>query len=418
MTLREYIEQGNRALKASNWDMALQYWSMVYAQVPDHQWAGVTLGLTLFRLNRFDEATQYLMDDIENHPDRELAFIYLAKISQAQENWELNVQQCGIIVSRFPDYEWALQSYATALKQIGELNKAERYFHMDVATYRSHVWSYAQLIEIAIEKQQLKLAEQRLKAFSEWCPDEIETYNKLHQTIKDKHDMSFYNRVYKPSYFRVHFTSATQQKFMYALNPKIASTTILVRLYTLLIGEIPPIGIPHDEMIQTFRDKQKRHHNGHDYFKFTVVRNPYTRILSAYLHTMYRPKSTIKFRKMLGFGAPDVEDVSFIDFLRRICDIPIDEMNAHFCPQWYLMSLHQSATYDFIGRFERLEADLQAVFGLIGDENMGHVSRRFHATHAGDKLKKYYGEEEQTLVREIYEDDFKYLGYGYDLDLA
>lgn len=421
MTLKEYIERGNHALKVSNWEMALQYWSTVYAQVPNHQWAGVTVGLTLFRLNRFDEATPYLLDDIETHPDRELAFVYLAKISQAQENWGLNVQQWGIIVSRFPDYEWALQSYANALKQLDELNKAERYFHMDVMKYQSHVWSYAQLIEIVIEKQQLKLAEQRLKAFSEWYPDEIEIYNKLHQTIQDKRDMSFYNRVYKPSYFRVHFTSAKQQKFMYALIPKIASTTTLVRLYTQLIGEQPPDRIPHDEMIKAFRDKAKHHHKIFDYYTFTIVRNPYTRILSAYLHTMRRPKSIEKFRAILGFGPSDGEEVAFMDFLRRIREIPLDELNGHFCPQWYLLSLHQFAKYDFIGRFENLESDLHAVIRhIVDDEYDGAnaITRRPHATYAGEKLQQYYGKEEQALVAEIYEDDFKYLGYGYDLDLA
>lgn len=411
------IEQGNRALKASNWELALHYWSLIYEEIPNHSWAGVTLGLTLFRLNQLEEAISYLMDDLILHPDRELAFVYLAKITHVQANWELHAQQWGIILHLFPDYEWGMQSYANALKQIGELNKAERYFHMDVVRYPQHAGSYRQLIEIAIDKQQIDLASHRLETFFECFPHEIEAYQALQQTIHDQQDLNFYNGVYKPSYFKVHFTSLKQQNFMYALIPKIASTTTLVRLYCHLVGEDAPEGIKHDDMLRAFANNWKQHQIRHDYFKFAIVRNPYTRSLSAYLHMMHRPKSVAKFRTILDFTS-DVRDMAFIDFLRRIRDIPIEEMNGHFCPQWYLLSLHQSAKYDFIGRFENLESDLRAIFGLIGDDDMSHISRRPHATYAGDKLQQYYGTEEQALVAEIYADDFQYLGYGYDLDLA
>jgi tetratricopeptide (TPR) repeat protein len=421
MKLSEYIQQGNQALKESNWEMALQYWSMVYAQVPKHQWAGITLGLALFRLNRFDEAAHYLLDDVELHPDRELAFIYLAKISQAQENWTLNVQQCEIILSRFPNYEWALQLYANALKQVDKLNKAERYFHMDVAQYPQHSrWSYSQLIEIAVEKQQYKLAQKRLEAFSEWFPEDLETqstYKTLLQTAQRQRSVD-YKRARKPPYNRLCFTSANQQEFMYALIPKVASTTIIARLYKQMIGKEPLQGTKHKVLMREFRDKRPYDPTRNDYFTFTIVRNPFTRVLSAYLHTIHRPKAAAKFRPMLGFGPPGVEDVTFGDFLRRIREIPVAEMNGHFCPQWYLLRLHQSAKYDFIGRFESLESDLLAVFRLIGDDDMSRISRRRHATHAGEKLRQCYGDEEQALVAEIYEDDFKYFGYGYDLDLA
>jgi hypothetical protein len=425
MNLKESIEQGNRALKRSNWEVAFEHWSAVYDQIPTHRWAGVTLGMTLFQLNRFDEASQYLLDDIVLHSDRELAFIYLAKISQAQENWELNVQQWGIILAKFSDYKWALQSYANALRQVNELNKAERYFHMDVLKYPKHAWwSHTQLVEIAIEKQQFKLAQQRLDTFSELFPEDLkaqDTYRTLLQTAQSQMNISNYISFSQDAYFRLCFTSAKQQKFMYALIPKVASTTIIARLYKQKIGKEPLQGTQHKVLMREFRDKRPYDPTRNDYFTFTVVRNPYTRILSAFLHTMHRPQSVTKFRTMLGFGLPDVEDVTFGDFLRCIRDIPIDEMNGHFCPQWYLLQLNHSIKFDFIGRFESLESDLQALLRYIGDDKVNGsnmISHRSHATYAGEKLRQYYGDEEQALVAEIYEDDFKYFGYGYDLDLA
>lgn len=420
MNLKDSIERGNHALKESNWELALHYWSIVYAQIPDHPWAGVTLGLTLFRLNRFDEATQYLIDDIELHPDRELAFVYLAKISQSQENWELNVQQWGIILSLFPCNEWAMQSYANALKQTGDLNKAERYFHMDIAQYPQHAWwSFSQLIEIAIEKQQFKLAQHRLDTFSEWFPEDIEAqsrYKTLLQTVHQQH-----THILQPSSYMICFTSAEQQKFMGMKIPKVASTTLVARLYKQMTHKKPPNGITHDGMIQEFEDTQVYDPISNDYFTFTIVRNPYTRILSAYLDKIQKPARAPKFRPPLGFGLPDVEDVTFGDFLRRLREIPLDDINPHFQPQWLILGLHEAITYDYVGRFENLEDDLQSLLRYIGDDKFNgnnKVSRRPHATHAGEKLRQYYGKEEQALVSEIYEDDFKYLGYGYDWTLA
>lgn len=420
MNLRQSIEEGNRALKESNWEVALEYWSAVYDQVPSHQWAGVTVGLTLFRLNRYDEATQYLLGDIDLYPDREIAFVYLAKISQAEENWELNVQQWGIILQQFPSYEWALQSYANALKQVGELNKAERHFHMDVLKYPKHAWwSFTQLIEIAIEKQQFKLATQRLNTFAEWFPEDKDIqvkYKPIIQTSRQQHTY-----VLQPSNYMVCFTSAEQQKFMCMKLPKVASTTLIARLYKQMTHKKPPSGITHDGMIQEFEDTQEYDPISNDYFTFTIVRNPYTRILSAYLDKIQKPKRAPKFRPPLGFGLPDVEDVSFCDFLRRLSEKSVDELDPHFQPQWLILDLHKSVTYDYIGRFESLESDLQALLRHIGDEKYNgsnRVSRRPHATHAGDKLRQYYGEEEQALVAHIYDDDFKYFGYGFDWDLA
>jgi tetratricopeptide (TPR) repeat protein len=420
MNLKESIERGNRALKESNWEMALHYWSNVYAQAPNHQWAGATLGLTLFRLNCLDEATQYLLDDIEMYPNREVAFVYLARISQAQDNWELNVQQWAIIQSRFPDYEWALQSYANALKKIGELNKAERYFHMDVAKYPQHAWwSFTRLIEIAIEKQQFKLAKQRLGIFIEWFPEAEDVqykYKTLIQTAQQQH-----TNVLQPTSYMVCFTSAKQQQYMGMTMPKVASTTLVARLYRQMTHKKPPRNRDHRILMQDFEDTQAYDPISNDYFTFTIVRNPYTRILSAYLDKIQKPKRAPKFRPPLRFGLPDVEKVSFYDFLRRLWEMPVEGLDPHFQPQWLILSLHKSITYDYVGRFEYLEDDLQALLRHIGYDKfkgVNQVSRRPHATNAGEKLRQYYGEEEQTLVAEIYEDDFKYLGYGYDLDLA
>lgn len=47
-----------------------------------------------------------------------------------------------------------------------------------------------------------------------------------------------------------------------------------------------------------------------------------------------------------------------------------------------------------------------------------HPIRTAHTTNAGSRLAEYYDDTSVGLVREIYRDDFKLLGYGFDLGLA
>ena len=71
------------------------------------------------------------------------------------------------------------------------------------------------------------------------------------------------------------------------------------------------------------------------YFRFAFVRNPYHRIVSAYLDKIASGRRP-RHRRLLGFG-PN-EQVTFLDFLRRISEQEIDAMNRHWRPQSALIS--------------------------------------------------------------------------------
>jgi hypothetical protein len=154
------------------------------------------------------------------------------------------------------------------------------------------------------------------------------------------------------------------------------------------------------------------------FFRFSFVRNPYSRALSCYLEKIAGEQWLRDLRlPELGF-APDA-DVSFPEFLRRVAEQEPRHMDIHWAPQHHLLSL-QRVRYDFLGRFENFHADLKR---LVEHLELGVPEellnrRTAHVTNAGQRLTQFYDQEAVELVQEIYRGDFDTLGYGRDPRLA
>lgn len=148
------------------------------------------------------------------------------------------------------------------------------------------------------------------------------------------------------------------------------------------------------------------------YFRFAFVRNPYSRALSCYLEKIAGEQWLRETRlPELGFEAD--EDVTFVQFLRRVAAQEPREMDIHWAPQHLLLSLGR-VEYGFLGRFESFHRDLQAVIAHLGmdvPERLLSTTTR-HVTNAGARIMEFYDDEAVDLVRTIYRKDFDLLGYG------
>lgn len=147
----------------------------------------------------------------------------------------------------------------------------------------------------------------------------------------------------------------------------------------------------------------------HRFFLFTVVRNPYSRLASAYLDKIVRGKRSDKVLSFL--SNPQKSDVSFLEFCRYLA-----AGGVHEDPHWYLQcdlipcgveKLH------FVGRVERLESDLNEVLKRIhGEERGAQRNWTRHATGAESRLAELYCEESIRIVREVYARDFTTFDYS------
>lgn len=140
-----------------------------------------------------------------------------------------------------------------------------------------------------------------------------------------------------------------------------------------------------------------------DYFIFTFVRNPFTRLQSAYQHGVRKNEYT----------------TSFSEFLKS--DL---SSNIWMMPQYYFVTAGSSENkkVSFIGKYENLKEDTLKIFKKLNiDKQLPHLNNNpIYERHPGlkqeDYYKSFYTEEwMKDWVRERYENDFKI--FNYDMDI-
>lgn len=187
--------------------------------------------------------------------------------------------------------------------------------------------------------------------------------------------------------------------FFYNRIPKAANSTVVTNLALLRFGrEIPsrtakkmfrtPSALQADE-VSRFSSL----------FTFTVVRNPYTRTLSAYLDKVERR------------ALRDNKESSFRDFLYSLQKGKLYS-NAHWAPQSALLLLSDDQL-DFIGKVESIDTDLSFIKEKLQGKDPEKPFKSFlnNSTGASRKIASYYDTETAHLVRTLYREDFDTFGY-------
>lgn len=143
------------------------------------------------------------------------------------------------------------------------------------------------------------------------------------------------------------------------------------------------------------------------YFKFTFVRNPYSRLLSAYL-----------FLKNGGFNDNNrqwaaeniAEFTSFNEFVKNW----INEENIwsyiHFKPQYsFVCDIENVPEVDFVGKVESIDEDFEKVCNILNIRNNLSVLNKGEKNH--NNWREYYSDYALGKVAEIYKRDFELFDY-------
>jgi hypothetical protein len=137
-------------------------------------------------------------------------------------------------------------------------------------------------------------------------------------------------------------------------------------------------------------------------FTFTFVRNPYSRVLSAYLDKVATGKKN---------AGKDGSIPTFGEF----CDLLEDGWlyaDLHWAPQMSSLVM-PACEFDFIGRVENFEQDFQKVWDRIGGgRQIGNTIHRSQGrTDATNKADDYYDGRSRRIVSSLYAEDFEAFGY-------
>jgi hypothetical protein len=180
--------------------------------------------------------------------------------------------------------------------------------------------------------------------------------------------------------------------------PKAAGVSVSKKLFGCLGGGHPPIA----DYAHVFSPAEFK-----DYFKFTFVRNPWDRLLSAYM-----------FLAKGGFNEGDAEwakrnlapYANFRDFVKGWVNEKNIWSKQHFYPQSYFLTLNGEIAVDFVGRFENIDSDFEVVAQRLGLDN-----RLDHLNSSGKKnYRDYYDEECADVVASVYREDIALFGYHFD----
>lgn len=144
--------------------------------------------------------------------------------------------------------------------------------------------------------------------------------------------------------------------------------------------------------------------------RMVVVRNPFSRTLSAFLNKV----ETQKFRRDVGHMERTPED--FRAFVKLLDEGHLST-NSHWDLQMRQLVFTIEAYTDVL-RFENLEHDLSDfLLRLDLDQNAMHRSSAFqkgrtHRTDANAQLERFYDSDAEAIVRRLFSDDFEAFGYS------
>lgn len=212
-----------------------------------------------------------------------------------------------------------------------------------------------------------------------------------------------------------------RHKCIFVHIPKCAGISIGRALFGSYDGN--HMGIPTYQVIYSKQDFDA-------YFKFTCVRNPWDRLVSAYNYmtrgsnlvaASARESSTAAANPDLNAAArtklsTELEVQQFDDFEHFVTSWLSHEnvrVHEHFRPQHcFLSSPRGEFKMDFIARFENLHDDLVTIGARLGVE----ATLDHHNRTAGPRLpyRDYYSPRTRQVVADLYRTDIEVFGYTFD----
>lgn len=140
-----------------------------------------------------------------------------------------------------------------------------------------------------------------------------------------------------------------------------------------------------------------------DYFIFTFVRNPYTRIASAYSHEKRKSKV----------------ETTFSEFLKNTNPNHLWVLSQNY---YVNEGKSENKKISFVGRYENFDNDLKFILNKLNIKaKIPHLNRNpIYDRHPNLKQENYYKffyteEWMKNLVEKRYKDDFKIFNYVMEL---
>lgn len=210
-----------------------------------------------------------------------------------------------------------------------------------------------------------------------------------------------------------------KHKFIFIHIPKCAGSSIKDHFfkgvatnwrkpnYEVLYGWCPrrKIHLQHATAKQLLEEGLVSEENWQEYFKFTIVRNPWDRAYSDYLWIMEDSKIKGSFKQYIEANGAFQEV-----FTNRETKM---YRGDHKIPQLGFFDLNGELALDFVCRFEHLQEDMLTINSRLG-LNSGFSQHSKQNLIRKRHYSLFYGKSERQLIENYYSDDIKMLGYDFE----
>ncbi len=203
-----------------------------------------------------------------------------------------------------------------------------------------------------------------------------------------------------------------EQSYCYTRIPKAANSTVIANLYNceknIILNTTEEVQDIKDNYYSTLNDMSYGQYvKLESFFKFTLVRHPVSRIISAYLDKVVKYEAPQRRLVLKALNKKSSESISFDEFLHYLSNGGINE-NAHWARQKDLLFFNHDA-YDYIGKIETITTDLPIILKSIYGNYQEIISLRPHASG----LSKDYSVDlnQLNIIEDLYQADFKIFNY-------
>jgi hypothetical protein len=192
--------------------------------------------------------------------------------------------------------------------------------------------------------------------------------------------------------------------------------------------------IQHSKLAEALPLLEKSNLDLDDYTKFVFVRNPYSWVLSIWNNFYQSPQGNLEnnlqnsvkfmFRGILNKKLnsqyfyemySDGSFKSFVLFIKAVVqrNPPIIEKIWGATDQYSFIENNRNISFDFIGRFENLQEDVNKIYNMTNTEKTAEIPHEVMAENREERQDylKYYDEESIAIVNELFQRDFQAFGY-------
>lgn len=209
---------------------------------------------------------------------------------------------------------------------------------------------------------------------------------------------------------RAPYAPFDEKRCIFVHVPKAAGSSVAQTLFGSSGGSHTPVSLY--QLIFSKRDYDR-------YFKFTYVRNPWDRALSAYrfLKAGGMHQNDEELAREMGIGTFE----SFEEFVVGWMQNTDLDNYMHFRSQYKFICLPGTMhpAVDFIGYFEHIEEDFKVIQEKMGADEvvvLGHhnKTKTMGVTAAAIDYRDSYTSETIGIIAELYAEDINLFGYTFD----